>query len=133
MSEETLTLPNNESILSLFGACDKYVRRVEDALNVKIWSDRGQIHVSGNELQVKQATSVLKTMASKAELTDDDVACCINAAQGAIDANSESEPESPSSPISPRIEIQDEVNPTDVKTLEVFTGRRIRPRTAGQA
>ncbi|MBR6436537.1 MAG: hypothetical protein IKS45_08530, partial [Thermoguttaceae bacterium] len=119
MSEETFTLPNNESILSLFGACDKYVRRIEDALGVKIWSDRGQIHVSGNESQVKQATSVLKSMASKAELTDDDVACCINAAEGAIGVSPESESGLFSSPIVPRIEIQDEVNPSDVKTLEV--------------
>lgn len=133
MSEETFTLPNNESILSLFGACDKYVRRVEDALSVRIWSDRGQVHISGNESQVKQATSVLKSMASKAELTDDDVACCLNAAESAIDTNTESELGGSSSPIVPRIEIQDEVNPTDVKTLEVFTGRKIRPRTAGQA
>ena len=117
LSEETFTLPNNESILSLFGACDKYVRRVEDALSVRIWSDRGQVHISGDDAKVKQATSVLKSMASKAELTDDDVACCLNAAEGSIDTNTESELGGSSSPIVPRIEIQDEVNPTDVKTL----------------
>ena len=119
MSEETFTLPNNESILSLFGACDKYVRRIEDALGVKIWSDRGQIHVAGNESQVKQATSVLKSMASKAELTDDDVACCINAAEEKIGGEAESERSD--SPVAPRLAEPETVDPSDVKTLEVFT------------
>ncbi|MBR5710756.1 MAG: PhoH family protein [Thermoguttaceae bacterium] len=131
MSEETFTLPNGESLLTLFGACDKYVRRIEDALSVKIWSDRGQIHVSGNESQVKQATSVLKSMSFKPDLTDDDVACCLNAAKEQID--SEAEPDHSDSPVVPRLAEPETVDPSEVKTLEVFTGRKIRPRTAGQA
>lgn len=126
MSESTFTLPNNESLLSLFGACDKYVRRIEDALSVRIWFEQGQVHISGSEAQVQQATYVLKSMSAKPELTDDDVSCLLSAGQ-----NPQSKMTENSSFDNP--EDQTDFNTPDVKPLEVFTGRRIRPRTAGQA
>lgn len=112
--------------MSLFGACDKYVRRVEDALSVRIWSERGQVHISGSEAQVQKATSVLKSMSAKPELTDDDVSCLLSAEQ-----NTQTELTKNSSFDRPAD--QTDFNVPDVKPLEVFTGRRIRPRTAGQA
>lgn len=162
MSEDTITMPDDESLLALFGSCDKHVRRVSEAFGVKIWARQGQVHIQGTGGAVGKARAVLKRMASNPFLSDDDISCYLNAMENPVlNQSSPGEDNSLSaynSSFPPsgrtRTEVQESAYPEqtgglgrrpigvpteesalpeDVKALEVFTGRRIRPRTAGQA
>ncbi len=160
MSEETFILPDDESLLALFGTCDRYVRRIAQTFGVKIWSRQDKVHIQGDSENVRKAQMIVARMIANPHLTDDDLACYINAMENYKTIPSPVTP-SPVSPVisSPTISQSDfsssefsqseskgaigssttaelpDVSPIpqDVKPLEVFTGRRIRPRTAGQA
>ncbi len=112
MSETTISAENSEELLALFGPCDQHVRAVRDALGVSISARDGRIHVVGNDESVVSATKVLERLRARAKrfgaLTADDVAHALAAVR-------EGRP-------------SEEVPP-----LEVFAGRQVRSRTAGQA
>lgn len=133
MFEETFTLSDKSSAQSLFGSCDKHVRRVSEAFSVRIWLEDSRVFVSGAESQVKRAIDVLKAMSVKPDLSDDDVSCFLSAVQSGLGAGEgAAEFLTESSPLSePGSESAGAFS--DVKPLDVFTGRKIRPRTAGQS
>ena len=112
MSEATISAASSEELLALFGPCDQHVRAVRDALGVSISARDGRIHVVGNDQSVVSATKVLERLRARAKqfgvLTEDDVAHALAAVRQGR-------------PL-------DEVPP-----LEVFSGRQVRSRTAGQA
>lgn len=112
MSETTISAASSEELLALFGPCDQHVRAVRDALGVSISARDGRIHVVGNDESVVSATKVLERLRARAKrfgaLTADDVAHALATVR-------EGRP-------------SEEVPP-----LEVFAGRQVRSRTAGQA
>ena len=78
MIKATISLVDANSLLPLFGARDQHLRRIRDALSVDITHREGEIHVSGRELAVAQATEALEQMRSLVErrgtLGEDEVA-----------------------------------------------------------
>lgn len=211
MSEEIIIVPHSESLITAFGACDRHIRRISDALGVRIWTHKREIHVSGDSSAVQKAQAVVRQLLVRPFVSDDDVSCLVNEAQyretpyieppysevgpdfsgsgrrnddfavvskllskdsivsdlpnthntpkemqNAQDNNSSISGPAFSSPASegsqPSIwesnrrasrsgnenaniaNISDlDSSPIEVKPLDVFTGRKIRPRTAGQA
>lgn len=81
MSEEIIIVPNSESILTVFGACDRHLRRVADALNVRIWCCRREIHIVGAQEQVQKAQQIIRQALNRPFVSDDDVSCLLNEAQ----------------------------------------------------
>jgi phosphate starvation-inducible PhoH-like protein len=77
MCEATLSLAEPQLVLSLFGARDQHLRALRNALGVTITHRDGQVHVSGDEDAVAQATEVLEQLKDVAErrgsVTTDDV------------------------------------------------------------
>ena len=113
MFEATISLVDTKSLLELFGARDKHLRKIRDALDVDITHRNGEIRVAGDELAVAQATEALeqlKTLVEKQDaLAPDDVAGVLARVTG------------------------DETI-ADHAPIDVFhAGRQIRPRTLGQA
>jgi phosphate starvation-inducible PhoH-like protein len=113
MIETTLSVVNSKSLLTLFGAYDRHLRKVRDALGVTISARDGQIHIEGDEAGVARATEVLERLRDHAlrygELTGEDVNRVLSA-------------------------VEEGVTPGDEHPIEVFrAGRQIRARTIGQA
>lgn len=112
MSEATISAASSEELLALFGPCDQHLRAVRDALGVSISARDGRIHVVGNDESVVSATKVLERLQARAKqfgvLTEDDVAHALAAVRQGRPLE-------------------------EVPPLEVFAGRQVRSRTAGQA
>ncbi len=112
MVETDISIVSSKALMTLFGACDRHLRRVRDALEVKISTHEGRIHISGPEESVASATTVLELLQSQAQrygrLTEEDV-------ERSIQQVTAGQNGSPAAPI------------------KVGGGREIRPRTAGQA
>jgi phosphate starvation-inducible protein PhoH and related proteins len=112
MIETAISVVSFKSLLTLFGARDQHLRRVRDALGVRISARDGQIHVEGEEAAVARATEVLEALRDHVsrfgELAEEDVS-------RALDGVRLGQGEPAAGPI------------------QVFkAGRSIRPRTAGQ-
>ncbi len=113
MMETAISVVCSKDLLTLFGACDQHVRRVRDALGVRISVCNGQIRIGGDQQAVASATEVIEQLQDcvqrHGQLAPDDVtrvlACVANGDRAVAHA-----------------------------PIEVFRpGRQIRPRTAGQA
>ncbi|MDO4574611.1 MAG: PhoH family protein [Planctomycetia bacterium] len=120
MIERTFTLPETLPLVALFGFQDRYQRRVSDALGVRIWSRGNVIFFHGPAQAVELSMELFRVMRDKLmkreELTDEDLQCLLSHIQDA-----ETDLESGENAILPEV------------PLEVFNGRRFRPRTSGQA
>ncbi len=112
MSEATISVASASILLALFGARDQNVRRIRDALGVRISAREGCIYVEGDESAVARATEVLQKLqdqvARDGELSPDDVSRLVADLRGG----------------------QPYAN---VPAIAVYTGRQVRPRTPGQA
>ncbi len=112
MKETVISEVSSKTLLAVFGACDQHVRRIREALGVRISARDGRIHVQGEEDAVVQATQILEQLQSQAQrhgdLMPEDVTRIL--AEGR-----DGQAPSPSAPIT------------------VFTGRQVRARTPGQA
>ena len=113
MTEATIPLVNPSSVLTLFGARDQHIRRIQDAFRVEITHRDGRIRVAGDHQAVRQATEVLEHLRGVVER------------RGVVQENDVTE-------------ILETLNsPADrppVKSIEVSApGKQIRPRTEGQA
>jgi phosphate starvation-inducible PhoH-like protein len=113
MVETGISVVSSKALLTLFGACDQHVRRIREALGVRISAHNGQIHVEGDGQAVARATEVLECLQALAQrdgvLSGDDVGRVL---AGVISGE----------PVS------------EFPSIEVFkVGRHIRPRTPGQA
>jgi len=62
MSEATLSVTEPRLVLALFGARDQHLRMIRGVLGVSITHRNGEIHVSGEEQAVAQATVVLEEL-----------------------------------------------------------------------
>ncbi len=113
MTEATIPLVNPTSVLTLFGARDQHIRRIQDAFRVEITHRDGRIRVAGEHQAVRQATEVLEHLRSVVErrgvVQEHDVTEILEG----ISAPADRPP---------------------VKSIEVAApGKQVRPRTEGQA
>ena len=111
MKETTISVVSSKTLLAIFGTCDQHVRKIRDALGVRVSARDGCIHVQGDEAAVARATEVLEELQSRAErdgqVAPEDVACLL---------------------AGPR----DGQAPAQASPIAVYTGRQVRPRTPGQ-
>lgn len=100
------------ALLSLFGTRDQYLRKIRDALQVRISARDGRVHVDGSPEAVAQATKVLEQIQAHlrglGKITPEDV---------------------------DRILLEITQGETSALTAPVVVanGREIRPRTSGQS
>ncbi len=113
MSEANIAVVDSRALLSLFGTRDQHLKQIRDALGVKISARDDRIHVEGDEEAVAKAAGVLEQLQSivhrQGSLTSDEVARILGSATGKHGAG--------------------EVQPIEVMNA----GRKVAPRTAGQA
>ena len=60
MIETAISVVSSKALLTLFGACDQHLRRVRDALGVRISARDGRIYIEGDQQAVASATEVLE-------------------------------------------------------------------------
>ncbi|HEX3657931.1 MAG TPA: PhoH family protein [Pirellulales bacterium] len=113
MSEANISVVDAKALLTLFGPRDQHLRQIRDALGVRILARDDQIHIEGEPEAVNRATKAieqLKTLVNRqGELAPDEVARIL------ATLNGKQPPEA-----YPVIEV-------------LHAGRKIQPRTAGQA
>ena len=113
MSENTLSVVDSDSIVTLFGSCDQHVRRIREAFGVAIRAGDGQVHIEGDSLAVTKATEMIEWMLRHIErhgaVAPDDVTRFLTGVRDGIATN-------------------------DYAPIETFKpGRAIRAKTPGQA
>jgi len=113
MIETAISVVSSKALLTLFGACDQHLRKIREALGVRVSVADGQIHIEGQKQAVAVATEVLEQLQAIAQqngvLAADDVVRVLSG-------------------------VRDGQEATEAALIEVFkAGRRIRPRTSGQA
>ena len=118
MTEATLSITNPDEILTLFGPRDQHLRKLRKLFDVTITQRDGRVRISGEEEGVHAATRTLEKLRhisrKKGEISAEDIH---NAAteEGAVIEGA-----------APRIEAGEDI---DIQ----HAGRRIKPRTPGQA
>lgn len=113
MNQATISLVAPNLAFSVFGAQDQHLRMVREAFGVAITHRDGEIHISGDDAAVVKATDALERLKNLAErsqqVSSDEVARVIALVSGTATGPAPG-------------------------PIEVFNaGRRIAPRTAGQA
>ena len=112
MSETSISVVSSKTLLTLFGTCDQHVRKIRDELGVSISAVDGQIQVRGDAAAVSAATEIIERLRADANrngvLTPEDVDRAIAEREQGLAYNR-------------------------IPPISVFTGRQVRPRTAGQA
>ncbi len=113
MIETAISVVSSKAVLTLFGACDRHLRKICEVLGVSVSVRDGRIHIEGDQQAVGWATEVLDQLQVCAnrhgELSADDVARVL----ASVTAGRPS---------------------AECPPVEVFRAlRQIRPRTAGQA
>lgn len=112
MTERAISIVNWETLAGVLGPCDQHARMIRDMLGVRVTSNNGRIFISGEEAAVAQATEVLERL------------------QTMVRRNGAVAPEEVR-----RLLLEAKSGPIqeDVPPIEVFGGRRVYPRTPGQA
>jgi phosphate starvation-inducible PhoH-like protein len=112
MSEAIISVGSPETLVRLFGTCDQHVRRIREALGVRISARGSRIHVQGDAEAVHHAAQVFELLQVHVDrfgvVTAEDVARTL-------------------------AEVQNGQRAGSYPPIEVYMGRRIRPRTPGQA
>ncbi len=112
MSEAFISVASPETLVRLFGTCDQHVRKIRETLGVRISARGSRIHVQGDAEAVHHATQVLELLQLHVDqygvITAEDVARTL-------------------------AEVQNGQRGGPYPPIEVYLGRRIRPRTPGQA
>ena len=113
MIEATIPVGTADDLVLLLGASDQHLRRIRDSVPAKISARNGKIHISGDEAAVFHATEIIEqlktTVGREGAISPEQVAHIIQQVIG--------------SPTNGR------TAPVDVRQA----GRKIRPRTEGQA
>jgi len=113
MSESIIAVADAKSLVVLFGTYDQHLRKIRRALGVSISAREGRIHVRGSQEAVTSATLVLEELQAQVErrgmLSAEDVDRVLDRYQRKERFSALSGP------------------------VEVFGGRLVRPRSAGQS
>jgi phosphate starvation-inducible PhoH-like protein len=111
MKETTIPVASSKTLLALFGACDQHVRKIRDALGVRISARDERIHIQGEDDAVARATEILEQLQARVEregeLAPEDVACAL-------------------------ADVRNGQPPAQTAPVTVYAGRQVRPRTPGQ-
>lgn len=112
MKPKTLSIVNSDALVAVLGPCDRHVRMIRKALDVRITARDNRIEVAGESEAVGQAMEVLErlqeTVARHGSILTADVQRTLE-------------------------EVQAGVSRPDTEPIEVYSGRKIVPRTVGQA
>ncbi len=112
MTENTISVVDSKTLLSIFGPRDQYLRKMRSALGVEISVRDETIHVEGEDEAVRKATGVLEQLKSLADrhgaIDNDEFALIL--AQSTGNGAAERRP---------------------IEGMQA--GKTVRPRTAGQA
>jgi phosphate starvation-inducible PhoH-like protein len=111
MSEATISIVSSEALLTLFGARDQHLRAIRETLGVSIHAREGRVTVEGESAAVARATELLERLNGQARRN------------GGLDATDVARA---------LAEIASGDVVSDVRPIEVYNGRTVRPRTAGQ-
>jgi phosphate starvation-inducible PhoH-like protein len=112
MVEQTVSVADSGSLLSLFGARDQHLRRIRDALAVSISARDHEIHIAGEPEAVSQAAEVIQQLKSYVERYGTPSAEEVDRAL---------------------IMVRHGGGPFEAPLIDVFTpGRKVQPRTPGQ-
>ncbi|MBN2021703.1 MAG: PhoH family protein [Pirellulales bacterium] len=112
MTKTTLSVVSSKTLLAVFGACDRHVRKLRESLGVGIFASDGEIRIEGDADAVARATAVLERLQAQATRHGDVAAEDV---ERILAEATSGELGSPTAPIA------------------VASGREVRPRTAGQA
>ena len=112
MSETTISVVSSKALLALFGTRDQHLRKIREGLGVRICARDDRIHVEGSEEDVAKATELLERLQARISrdevLSDDAVTRAL-------------------------AELSDGQSISEVRSVEVPSGRVIAPRSRGQA
>ena len=112
MSENTISVVNTRALVDLFGTCDQHLRKIRESLGVSISVRDEQIHIRGDEQAVAEATKILEQLQAQAHrqglLAADDVSRVL-------------------------AEVREGQEISGAIAMEVYNGRQVRPKTAGQS
>ena len=113
MTQNTISVLDSKTLLSLFGPRDQYLRKIRSALKVEVSARDGRIRIEGDEPAVAQATEVFEALRDIADQ------------QGAVAEHDVDQALST---------ITGETSLGDVPSIPTMQpGRNVRPRTPGQA
>ena len=119
MTEATLSITNQDEILALFGPRDQHLRRLRRMFDVSITQRDGRILISGERDDVQRATRTIERLRhlsrKQGELTAGDIDLAASDEGVALEAGA-----------TKQVVRGEEI---DIQ----HTGRRIKPRTPGQA
>lgn len=113
MTQNTISVLDSKTLLSLFGPRDQYLRKIRSALGVEVSARDGRIRIEGEEPAVAQATEVFEQLRGVADqqgaVAEHDVDRALSSVTGD----------------------QSVVDHPPIAVLQA--GRNVRPRTPGQA
>jgi phosphate starvation-inducible protein PhoH and related proteins len=113
MSETTITLDNRDEALLLFGSRDQNLRAIRDALGVRLIARGDELHLEGDEISVNQAERVFQQLRDlvrhQGSVSTEEVRTVLDVIRHGGDRQSAQ------------------------NLTAVEGGRRVRPRTDGQA
>ncbi len=113
MTQNTISVLDSKTLLSLFGPRDQYLRKIRSALGVEVSARDGRIRIEGEEPAVAQATEVFEHLRGVADqegvVAEHDVDRALSSVTGD----------------------QAVVDHPPIAVLQA--GRNVRPRTPGQA
>ena len=112
-SEANISVVDSKALLSLFGPRDQHLRQIRDALAVKISAREDRIHIEGEQDAVARATQVIEQLTQMVNR------------QGAV---------APDEVSRVLATVNGKSSVAEFPPIEVLNaGRKISPRTAGQA
>ena len=116
MTDSTITFSNHNQILDLFGAQDRHLKQIRDAVGVEVVVRGDEIQLHGEDEQIRQGLDVfleLKVLLDKkGQLKEDDVTRAIRQVVG----------------------LPEEQGELKVQAIDVFErAKKVHPRTPGQA
>ena len=110
--ETTIAIVDSRALPKVFGASDEHLRKIRKALGVRVTVDENRIILRGEPEAIKRGSYLLEQLQRLAVrdglLAPDDVQRAIS-------------------------EVRHGKEVSNVKPMDVFNGKRIRPKTAGQA
>lgn len=118
MTEATLSITNPDELLALFGPRDQHLRKLRRLFDVNITQRDGHVRISGEDEDVQRATRALEKLQrisrKKGELSAGDVEVAASEQGATIEGGT------------PKLDSGEEI-------AIQHAGRRIKPRTPGQA
>ncbi|MDR0870279.1 MAG: PhoH family protein [Planctomycetaceae bacterium] len=111
-SETSVAVIDSKVLLQVFGSSDENLRKIRQALDVKVITDGNKIILRGTEENIRRGSHLLEQLQRLAQRSG---SLAVEDLQRAIS------------------EVQHGQTVSNAKPLEVFNGKQIRPKTAGQA